>query len=369
MSEPDARAVRQLETGGKILVTRLQFLGDVILTLPLVEAIHDRYPKAEVDYLCRTPAAELLSGDSRFGRVFTLRAGEGIGASFELIRQLRARRYAAVVDLYSNPRSAWLSWFTGASTRIGGNRRGRRWLYTRRVVVPAEVRSAIEHHMKYLQPIGISTSAARPTYDPAPEDAAQARSLLEANGLDVSRRSGASKPDRPIVGIHPGGKWTVKRWPTSAFAELIAKIKAKWGAHVVVLTGPDEPGPTERLKAQCGDDVVYLPPTPIRTVAAVVAELDAMVVGDGGVMHLSVACGTPTVGIFGSSEPDVWFPYELFGPYAPAHVEMDCRPCHRHECPLGHLDCLNKLKPDAVLEKLAAVLSKSLNPGKFRVAR
>jgi lipopolysaccharide heptosyltransferase II len=361
--------VKELEAGGKVLVTRLQYLGDVILTLPLIEAIRRRYPRAEVDYLCRPPAAELLSSDPRFGRVFKLRVGEGIGASFKLIHQLRTRRYAVVVDLYSNPRSAWLSRFTGASVRIGGNRRGRRWLYTHRVVVPADVRSAIEHHMRYLQPIGIAESPAKPTYNPAAEDKVKALSLLKANGLDAIRRSGMSGPDRPLVGIHPGGKWTVKRWPTAAFAELIVKIKAKWGAQIVILTGPDEPGPTERLKAQSGDDIVCLPPLPIRTVAAVVAELDAVVVGDGGVMHLSVAVGTPTVGIFGSSEPEVWFPYESFGPYASAYVKMSCRPCHRHECPLGHLDCLNKLTPEGVLAKLAAVLGKSMNPGNFEVAR
>ncbi len=110
-----------LDAGGRILVTRLQYLGDVILTLPLVDAIHGRFPRAEIDYLCKPPAADLLSGDARFERVFAFHAGQGIGSSLTLISQLRSRKYEAVIDLYSNPRSAWLSYFTGAKCGLFRN--------------------------------------------------------------------------------------------------------------------------------------------------------------------------------------------------------------------------------------------------------
>jgi heptosyltransferase-2 len=89
----------------------------------------------------------------------------------------------------------------------------------------------------------------------------------------------------------------------------------------------------------------------------VMSLLDGMVVSDGGIMHLSVAVGTPTVGIFGSAEPDIWFPYEKFGPYAPAFVPVECRPCHEHVCPLGHTDCLNLVTPDLVADTLRRVMS------------
>jgi heptosyltransferase-2 len=95
----------------------------------------------------------------------------------------------------------------------------------------------------------------------------------------------------------------------------------------------------------------------VRTVAAVLSLLDGVVVSDGGIMHLAVAVGVPTVGVFGSAEPDIWFPYKALGPFAPALVPLECRPCHRHVCPLGHTDCLNKLTPETVLETLRGVLS------------
>lgn len=347
--------VAALEDGGRVLVTRLDYLGDVILSLPLVDAIRDLYPRAEVDYLCRPPSSDLLRGDSRFARVFELQRSGGPAASLSLIRRLRSRRYAAVIDLYSNPRSAWLARWTGAPTRVGGDRRGRRHLYTHPVSVPATVRSAIEHHLEFAVPIGVEGSPRKPVIALSPGEIEAARVLLESHGIET-RRPGAAR-----IGIHPGGKWTVKRWPVPAFRELAAALAGEWNAAVVAFTGPGDEQPSRELReaiGESGDVAAFLPTLPVRTAAAVLSLLDGMVVSDGGAMHLSVAVGTPTVGIFGSAEPDIWFPYERFGPYAAACVPMECRPCHRHECPLGHTNCLNQLPVEAVLAKLRNVLGR-----------
>lgn len=345
------RVVEALERGGRVLVTRLQYLGDVILTLPLVDAIRERYPRAEVDYLCRPPASALLMDDPRFSTVLELRPENGFSGSVALVRRLRSRRYDAVVDLYGNPRSAWLTRFTGAALRIGGGRSGRRRLYTHPVRVPLDVRSAMAHHLTFVDRIDVRAEPRKPVIVPAPDEIVAARNLFESLGVETRR------PDRPRIGIHPGGKWPVKRWPTHSFADLAGRLTSDWNATVVAFTGPGEAVYSARLKQDAGQDVVILPELPVRTVAAALSLLDGMVVSDGGVMHLSVAVGTPTVGIFGSAEPEIWFPYGPFGPYAPAVVPVECRPCHKHECPLGHTDCLNKLMPEMVLEILRGVLS------------
>jgi lipopolysaccharide heptosyltransferase II len=347
------RAVARLENGGRILVTRLLYLGDVVLTLPLVDAIRDRFPEASVDYLCRRPAFDLVKRDPRFDQVFEVRSDGGVFSSLQLVRRLRARRYDAVIDLFSNPRSAWLSWFSGASVRIGGDRRGRRRLYTHPVKVDPGIRSAVAHHMEYARPLGVDVDAAPPlpVLSLEPGEIEMANDFLGALGVETRR------PDRPRIGLHPGGKWDVKRWPVAAFAELASLLAEGWNATVVAFTGPGELHYTEELKSLAGDRVTVVPELPVRAAAAALSLLDGVVVSDGGIMHLSVSVGTPTVGIFGSAEPDVWFPYESSGPYAAAFVPMDCRPCHRHVCPLGHTDCLNSLAPNAVAEALRGVMS------------
>jgi ADP-heptose:LPS heptosyltransferase len=337
-----------LRAGDRVLVTRLNYLGDVVLSLPMVDALRAAHAGIEVDYLTREPAASLLRGDERFARVMDWQ--DGAGASLRTVMALRARRYRAVIDLYSNPRSAWLSWFSGAPVRIGGNRRGRRLLYTHRVDAPRGL-AVSDVFMRYVAPLGVEAPASKPTLRIADSERMAAETVLA--------RAGAGAHGPPRVGVHPGGKWPVKRWPAAHVAELVNRIEGS-GARPVLFTGPDEPDATAAVVSLLSRRVAVLDPLPIRTVAAVMSRLDAMVACDGGIMHTSVAVGTPTVGIFGSSQSSVWFPYESFGPYRAAQIDVECRPCHRHVCPLGHTRCLNELSPARVAELVRTVLSERM---------
>ena len=344
--EREARAVDELTSGGRLLVTRLQFLGDVLLSLPLVRSLRSTFPNAEIDYLTRDPAAEMLRGEPGFARVFRLpEKPEGARAMLGLIRQLRARGYSAVIDLYSNPRSALMMWLTGARMRIGGNRRGRRHLYTHATTVPPYVRSAADHHLQFGKPLGVNGETSKPTLSISEAEGRAARALFEQLGVNGRR---------PLIGIHPGGKWEVKRWPVDQFVSLVERLVDRHGMQPVVFCGRGEAQYRRALQVRLGERAVYPPTLPVRETAAMIEALDGLVVCDGGIMHVSVAVGTPTVGIFGSSEPDIWFPYERFGPYVPACVPITCRPCHSHTC--SHVSCLTRLMPEMVEQKLLDVL-------------
>ena len=333
-----------LRAGDRVLVTRLDYLGDVVLSLPMIDALRDAHPEIEIDYLSRDPAASLLRPDARFARVFTWQ--DGARASLSMVATLRARRYRAVIDLYSNPRSAWLSWFSGAPVRIGGNRRGRRLLYTHRVQAPAGM-PVIDVFMQYALPLGVRGPARKPVITIGAPEADAAEAQLE--------NAGAPAGGAPRIGVHPGGKWAVKRWPARHFAELVDMIVAA-GARPVLFTGPDEPEATNEVVGLVRTPAARLDALDIRTTAAIISRLDAMIACDGGVMHTSVAVGTPTVGIFGSSQSAVWFPYESSGPYRAAEIDVPCRPCHQHVCPLGHTRCLNELLPAHVASLLKSIV-------------
>jgi len=336
-----------LRAGDRVLVTRLNYLGDVVLSLPLVDAIRREHAGVEIDYLARDPGAALLRGDPRFARVIAW--PDGAGAALATMKSVRGRGYRAVIDLYSNPRSAWVSWVSGATIRIGGDRRGRRHLYTHPIATPRGL-PVTEVFMHYGEPLGVRGPATKPSLTLTAAEGAEAEARLE--------RAGAPAARAPRIGIHPGGKWTVKRWPAPQFAELVTRVDAL-GARAVLFTGPDEAEATRAVERAARAAGVVLDAMPIRAVAAVISRLDAMVACDGGIMHTSAALGTPTVGIFGSSEPAVWFPYEAFGPYRAAAIDVPCRPCHQHVCPLGHTRCLNELTPAHVASLVEKVLSDS----------
>lgn len=346
-SDLERRTAEILSDGGRVLVTRLLYLGDVILTLPLLNVLKGRFPNAEIDYLARSPGADLLEGEPIVCRVFRVPTGGRSPAAWvSLAHELRKRRYAAAIDLYSNPRSALLTRLSGAAMRIGGARRVRKRMYTHATVVPSEVRSAIEHHLYHLRPLGVIARPTRPVLTLSQSERERAGALLRSMGLDPGSET--------VVGIHPGGKWEVKRWPAESYAELARLLVSSRGLRVVVMVGPGEEPYGEALRAKLGSAAAYLPALPVREAAALIASLRGMVVADGGMMHVSVAVGTPTVGIFGSSEPDVWFPYEPFGPYVPAFAPIWCRPCHYHTC--WHVSCLRRLRVETVIEKLVGVM-------------
>ncbi len=352
MTDTLAREVTaELEAGGRILVSRLQYLGDVILTLPLVDALRRRFPDAEIDYLSRGPGAEVLEGEPSLNAVFRVPGGGDVrGATVKLVRDLRRRKYAASIDLYSNSRSALLTWLSGAKLRVGEARRGRRHLYTHATESPNGVRSAIDFHLHFGRSLGIDTTPVRPSLTITEVESSKAREELTSLGI---------MDHRPVVGVHPGGKWEVKRWPTASFVQLVERLTRHDGMQVVVFCGQGEETYRDAVEERVGDKATYLPTRPVRQTAAVIGALDGMVVCDGGVMHIAVAVGTPTVGIFGSSEPDIWFPYETFGPYVPAIVPISCRPCHSHFC--DHLSCLHRLTVHDVEEKLLDVMRGGLH--------
>jgi ADP-heptose:LPS heptosyltransferase len=91
----------------------------------------------------------------------------------------------------------------------------------------------------------------------------------------------------------------------------------------------------------------------VRKAGSVIASSDCLIANDGGIMHLSVALKKPTVGIFGPTEPDIWFPYEGKGPYRLSTLDLDCAPCHRHYCESA--DCLAGLPVEKVFEDLMEV--------------
>jgi heptosyltransferase-2 len=355
LSRPlEARAIDELEAGGHVLVSRLQYLGDVILTLPMVQLLRERFPRARIDYLARGGAADILVGEPLFDRVFRMSDGS-LRSTWRLFRELRARKYSLAIDLYSNPRSAIATRLSGAKMRVGGSRRGRRRLYTHPVWVPGDVRAATQFHMVHLEPLGITGEASKPSLTISKEENEEALSTLTELGLDIGK---------PVTGVHPGGKWVVKRWPVDQFASLAERLIDSHGMQVVVMHGPGEEMYRNEFESRLGNRALYLPTLPIRRTAAIIHALDAMVVSDGGIMHVAVAVCTPTVGIFGSAEPDVWFPYEEYGPYVAACVPITCRPCHIHVC--SHISCLRKLSAATVEEKLLGVLTS--HPGRARAA-
>ena len=323
----------------RILITRLRYLGDVVLTTPAIAALKSRYPGAQVYYLTEESYSPILNMNPHLDGIISL------GGSFvSSLRAIRSRRFTAVVDLFYNPRSAWLLFFSRIPIRLGGTRKWRRRLYTDTFTVPSNVRSAADHHLHALRPFDVHGTVQPPRVYLLDDEIREGREL-------IARITGR---DDGVVALHPGGTWPSKRWAPGAFADLAVLIRQRTGMELLLVAGPEEEEIVRDVASRVGEGIHILPLQPTRRLAAVLRSCDAVVANDGGVMHLSVALQRPTVGVFGPTEPEVWFPYESMGPYSVVTSVEECAPCHLHQC--NDMRCLEGLKPEEVYKAFEKVL-------------
>jgi len=328
----------------RILITRLRFLGDVILTTPTIAAVKERYPEGEIYYLAERPYAEILEENPHLAGIIPL--DRGPRGTLAALGAMRRRRFTAAVDLFYNPRSAWLLFFSGIPIRVGGSRRARRKLYTHVFTGTPYARSAVAHHLAAVAAIDVHGRDGLPKAYLRPEERSAGRAIVDASFPGEHGR---------VIALHPGGTWPSKRWPAASFAKLAGMLAEKLGTRFLIITGPGEDELAEIVRRDSPAETAVLSRLPIRTVAAVLDACAAVIANDGGILHLAVALGKPTVGIFGPTEPEVWFPYEGSGPFALVTRRAGCAPCHRHFC--DELECLRGIEPGEVLARVESVLA------------
>ncbi|HFE54114.1 MAG TPA: glycosyltransferase family 9 protein [Bacteroidetes bacterium] len=338
----------------RVLVRRLRFMGDVILTTPLLRALKRADPGLRVAYLVESSYEGVLEGNPNVDTVLTLERHPGglraeAGQILDLRRRMRSFRPDLAIDLLGIPKSAALLALSGAPLRIGGPYRLRKHLYTHVVQHPVRAETAVEYHLRSLEPLGLSgpwqPEDLRTEVYLSDEEKAWAETFLRSR---LGNWRGA------IVGLHPGATWPAKRWFPERFGALARRIAEELGARVVVTVGPGEHALAEDVRRHAGGRAHVLPVLPLRRLAAVLGALSVYVTNDCGPLHLSVAVGTPTVGLFGPGEPNIWFPYDPRLGHVALHHPCPLHPCHRDFC--DNPVCWYDLSVDEVLDAVAGRL-------------
>ena len=327
-----------------ILVTRLRYLGDVILTTPVVAALANIYPGATIDYLCEHPFDQALRGNPHIRRCLVLdkrRKGE----SWRIFQELRGH-YDLLIDLFSNPRSALLCGLSGAPTRVGGGSFPRSLMYNVRPEQGPEYEPSTLHHLRYLETICGSVPHGDPSFHVSGKEIAEGRRILEDRSLGDN-----------TIAILTGASWPTREWPPSYFVRLAAQIEMEGRYRPVFLGQPGKRDRLEAIRNLSNSRVTILPECGIRVLAGLLANCRALVCPDGGVMHMAIAMGIPTLAIFGSTESRIWFPYLHLNHATLAINEAHCRPCHQREC--ADPFCTEGLLPEDIFSSLQDLLSRT----------
>ena len=321
----------------RILVLRFRALGDVLLATPLLAALRRHYPAARIDYLVDTELAPLLAGSADCDRLlaYPRRARPRWLSDLRWAHRLRGERYDLVLDLQGSGTSVLFTWASGAPRRHGYRVRHRHYFYTEKVDRgwPAGQGRpyAPINHFRLVESLGIAPADLSLRLPPPPAG--------ERNPLPAG--------DGPCLLVAPGATWSAKQWPTAHYVEVIRDRRAV-GWRVVLLGAPREQSLLAEIAAASG--ATLLPATDVPGLVAALRHADLLLSSDSGARHIAVALDTPSLALFGPSDPAIW------SVEAPAHPimrrELPCSPCGLTRCPLAGHPCMNGLTPAEVSARL-----------------
>jgi len=342
----------------RILITRMRFIGDIVLTTPVIRSVRAACPDAYIAYMGEANAVRLLEGNPFLDEIIPYSYGRP--GAFEQVRVgmlLRRRKFDLAVDLFGNPRSAVLTRLSGARVRVGPERSGRGRLYTIRVADDGARRTAVEFHNRYIAAAGIPPVASKTELFLSPEEKRDAAAYLRWACMEGK----TPDPARPLVGIHPGATWPAKKWLPERFAELADTLRSRLRAQVIITAGPGDAGAVSALTAGAVSAPAALKVLPLRQLAAVISCCSAFVSNDAGPMHIAAALGVPTVGLFGPGEESIWFPYDPAAGHTALRRDVPCHPCHLDVCTRegeGYMECMKLLSVDGVFAAVSRALSR-----------
>ena len=323
------------------LVIQTAFLGDVVLTTPLISALAERH--GPVDVVTTPAAGSLLDTHPAVRSVIRYdKQGRdrGISGLWKLSAELRSRRYSVVYLPHRSFRSALLALLSRASERIGFAGTAASISYTQRVRRPEE-----GHEVERLLALSPdSADAAHVSLGLTADDHREAERWLERHAIAPG-----------FVAVAPGSIWGTKRWPY--YADLVQRL-----ARPCVVIG-------SAADCDLADRIVTAAPTRavssagalgLRASASLIGRAAVLVTNDSAPLHLATAVGTPVVALFGPTIPEFGFGPRRPGDQTLGVGQLPCRPCSKHgpeTCPLGHHRCMRDLSVEAVAASVTAVLS------------
>lgn len=337
-----------------VLIIQTAFIGDVVLTTPLIRAAKSCLPRARIDILVIPAAKNLLENHPDLDQVFIFdkrKTQKGLCQLRKLGQQLRQQQYDLVLSPHRSLRSAILALMTGAKNRIGFDTSAGAWLYTQKISYHQDWHE-VNRNLALLASLGCQINTERPQLFPADAD---------YRIVDQRMQSASATVPENRIAMAPGSVWATKKWPAGYFIQL-AQDLIRAGKQIWLVGGAEDASLGAQIAAQVGAGIHNVAgQLTLLQSAALIQRCRLLISNDSAPQHLGVAVGTPVITIFGSTVPEFGF-----APYG-AHnrvveIELDCRPCgiHGHQkCPLGTLECMAKILPQQVFAVVQQLLAEN----------
>jgi len=328
----------------KILVIKFGGIGDILLTTPVLPNLKAFFPDAEINFLTVRHSRDILIDNPYITRAFTYDANED--KSWCLIKNIRKQKYDLVIDLFGNPRTALITFLSGAKYRFGFNFRGRNYAYNISVKGRGGEVHNVEFNLDSLKALDIPV-VSKKLYLPVNIVHKEfADEFFSSNGLSSKK----------VIGISKTGGWESKRYKAEDYTKLMDILNEIYDVNFILFWGNQkERENCEMIRDSVKKGNAYLiPDSPIRYLAAIIEKCDLVIGNDSGPLHIAVSMNVPTLGIYGPTNP------KLQGPFGDKNLSIvneniDCLYCNLLECNIGNI-CMTELSKDRIIEKVKELI-------------
>ncbi len=339
----------------KVLVFQTAFIGDVILTAPMIQVLHREKKDMLIDVVAVPAGASILANHPDIHRtvVYDKKGRDrGLRGALTLIGTLRNSHYDAAIIPHRSLRSGLICYLAGIPRHIGFSTSAAKFLMTD-VVEYHPDRHEVERNLSLLQPLGISI--------PQKELPQLFPSTVDREVVDTFLRNHPDVSSSNMIAVAPGSEWVTKRWLAEGYIELAKKLLDEQFS-VVLVGGQSDHTLSREIESTVGNTRLLNAAGELSLLqsAELIRRCKLIVSNDSAPMHIGVAMRTPVVAIFGATVPE--FGFAPLGEHDEVVQTMGlpCRPCSIHggnACPIKTFVCMRNISPDRVLERVHSILS------------
>lgn len=338
----------------RILLTRTDRIGDVVLSTPAIKAVRDRHPEAYIAFMVRPYARDIVEGNPYLNEVIVYdKYGKhkSIFKTIEFALRLRKKKFDLAIMLHPTNRVHLIAYFAGIPKRVGFDRK-MPFLLTKKI--PHLKQEGKKHEVEYtldaLRFIGIDSS------DKALYVTVRKKDLEKAGRMLDEYHVGRGVP---MIAINPGASSASKRWPAASFALLCDNLAKTFRARIVIVADAANAEFAETIaKGMRHEPVNLAGKTTVGELAALLSKCSLFISNDSGPVHIACALKVPVISIFGRNEPGLsprrWAP--TYKRSAVLHKDTGCSPCLADNCK-ENFKCLQAITPEEILTAAKTLLT------------
>jgi len=320
----------------KILLVRFSSIGDIVLTTPVIRAIHVQLPDAEIHYLTKRPFVDLLTHNPHIHKIIAIDR-----SIQEVIGSLKSERYTVVIDLHHNLRTLRLRRSLGVPTHAFPKLNFKKWLLVRFKWNRMPEVHVVDRYYDAVKAIGVK-----------PDHLEGEIFLANHDEVDIHATLGFAPKTYTTIAI--GAQFQTKQLPLHKLHEIIEGIR---GPVVLIGGASDSAKGKELVRLSKRNDVISTcgQYSLVRS-ASIVKQSKVLLTNDTGMMHIAACFGVRIVSIWGNTVPALgMYPYIPSQPqqWSKHEVQLNCRPCSKigfSSCPKGHFNCMEKQDVQAITE-------------------